>query len=706
MIRLRLLLLLLALPAVAQDEAGRISAVVPTAHRLRQQQGKYVQQEAARDQTVAWNDIVRTTQRGRARLTLHDGSILSLGAGSQLRIVKHDARSQQTALELAYGRIRCRVEKLTRSAAASFQLRTPTAVAGVIGTDFGADASNPDETTLVCIDGTVRVTNSDPNVPGSVDCAAGMTTTVRRGQPPTAPVPATPEQLQRWQHINEPGDAQFARALPPVTAEQSFGIGASRDFPWLAQTSPVKPVRAGAFDISGSLRFRTEFWNWFDDGSAFDGSYAFAHSILRVGMGQRRRLFDWRVELAQPTLFGLPENAVAPAPQGHLGLGATYYVANDNNRNPVYAFPGQAYVRFKGLAGGDANQLTLGRFVFIEGLETMPTNRALQWLKRQRIAHRLIGDFGFSAVGRSADGAQLSWKLGASNLTLAAARPTKGVLQADGMGSLDIGYVYGALTVPTMAANQRSTGELRVFGIGYEDARFITKVDNRPLAVREGADRAANIRVGTFGAHYIHWFGSDRAGNFDLLFWGVAQTGDWGLQSHRAGAVAAEFGWQPSEWPLHPWLRAGYFYGSGDDDPLDARHSTFFPLLPTPRIYARYPFYNAQNSSDAHLMLILRPNARLTLRSEAHLLQLAQRNDLWYLGGGAYSRGAFGYQARPSGGDVGLARTWDLSADYRFAPRWTLGLYYAHARGGSVIRNIYPERDNSHFGFAEVTFQF
>ena len=38
--------------------------------------------------------------------SLTDGSILSVGSDSELRVVQHDATSQQTSLELDYGKVR------------------------------------------------------------------------------------------------------------------------------------------------------------------------------------------------------------------------------------------------------------------------------------------------------------------------------------------------------------------------------------------------------------------------------------------------------------------------------------------------------------------------------------------------------------------------------------------------------------------------
>src|SRR5579859_655723 len=202
-----------AAPAVGQ-KAGKITALLPTAHIIRGEGKKAVTTDAARGADVIWQDLVTTDKSGRARITLTDQSILSLGSQAQLRIVKHDARAQQTALEMTYGRVRAQVSTVTRDGG-SFQLRTPTAVAGVIGTDFGTDASEPGVTTFLCISGLVQVSNADIVVSGSVPCAAGQTTTVKSGLPPTPPKPATPQQINKLITDTEPATIS---AFAPASA--------------------------------------------------------------------------------------------------------------------------------------------------------------------------------------------------------------------------------------------------------------------------------------------------------------------------------------------------------------------------------------------------------------------------------------------------------------------------------------------------------
>jgi hypothetical protein len=167
-------------------------------------------------------------------------------------------------------------------------------------------------------------------------------------------------------------------------------------------------------------------------------------------------------------------------------------------------------------------------------------------------------------------------------------------------------------------------------------------------------DDLANIRIGTFGGHHLSAFTS-RAGTADILIWGVAQTGRWGIQDHRAHAFAAEGGFQPHasrnllRWK--PWLRMGYFESSGDGKPNDNVHETFFNLMPSPRPFARFPFFNLMNNRDIHGALISRPHSRVTISNEFHALRLSNVNDLWYIGGGVYQPWAFGYTGRSTGGE-------------------------------------------------------
>jgi hypothetical protein len=452
-------------------------------------------------------------------------------------------------------------------------------------------------------------------------------------------------------------------------------------------------------DLTVNWRSRAERWDWFE-GSQGNSRYAFGHSQLRVAFGQKRDRFDWLFEGEGVAILGLPRDAVAPPPLGQLGLGATYYVANDNRDNNASAFIKQAFVNLKHL--GPVG-LKVGRFEFFDGAEANSSDPVVTTVVQTRIAHRLISNFGFTAVQRSFDGAQLAWNTGANNVTAFASRPTEGIFQVNGMGELDIQIYYGAYnrSIETSIGG----GSLRAFGIGYVDTRSsVLKTDNRSAAARS-ADRG-DIRIGTWGVDYVQALHTDRAGTFDVLGWGVVQTGAWGNLTHRAFAAVGEAGWQSPTSRVKPWISAGYSYGSGDSDPNDSRHGTFFQLLTTPRQYARFPFYNMMNNVDIYATVNLRPSSRLGLRTELHGLRLAQAADLWYLGGGAFQSSTFGYQGRPSSGSRALSTVWDVSGDYQLTRVLSLTAYYAQASAARVISGVYATGHDGQLAYLETILHF
>ncbi len=222
------------------QKAGAITALLPIATVTRGVGKNAVTNQAKKGDELIWNDLVKTLRGGRARITLADQSILSLGSQSELKIIKHDTRSQQTALQLYGGRVRAEVAKITRQGG-GFELRTPTAVAGVIGTDFGSDASTVGTTVFLCISGIVQVSNNDPAVQGSVQCAPGLTTSVSAGKPPTIPTNATPEQIQKLIQDTEPA---IISAMAPTSALP----GATVD----ATINGTKLGAVNAVSVSGS----------------------------------------------------------------------------------------------------------------------------------------------------------------------------------------------------------------------------------------------------------------------------------------------------------------------------------------------------------------------------------------------------------------------------------------------------------------------
>src|ERR1022692_1255122 len=145
-------LLLLVVPALGapsgDQPAGEVQRLIPDASRN-------AHPLAVKD-TLQWNDLLKTNAKGRVRAGLTDGSILSLGSNSELKVVQHDASSQQTLLEMNYGKLRNQVVKITQPGG-KYEVKTPNAVIGVIGTDFYVGYDN-NQTTVICYKGQLLVT--------------------------------------------------------------------------------------------------------------------------------------------------------------------------------------------------------------------------------------------------------------------------------------------------------------------------------------------------------------------------------------------------------------------------------------------------------------------------------------------------------------------------------------------------------------------
>jgi len=466
------------------------------------------------------------------------------------------------------------------------------------------------------------------------------------------------------------------------------------------QQSPASPppqqIRVAGWTVTGNLRLRFEDWDFFKAQTG-DNRYGYGASLLRVSIGRQFKGEDWLFEVAQPSLIGLPTDAIAPSPQGQLGFGGTYSAANPDRA--VGIFLKQAFARFKGIRGHQTSNLRLGRFEFGDGLEMTPEG-PLGMVIRDRVANRLIGNFGFTHVQRSLDGAHFSSGMSGTNFTVVAARPTEGVFQVKGMKELNVDIVYSALTKNLRPLGD---GQGRIFATYYHDGRDVLKTDNRPLPVRSEDHRKINIT--TIGGNYVNVVDAG-AGKADVLFWGAVQVGSWGELSQRSHAVAIEAGYLFDQTNLKPWIRAGYFRGSGDDDPSDRTHQTFFQELPTPRPFARFPLYNLMNNEDAFAQFTFNPHANLSVRSEAHWLNLASAKDLWYVGGGAFQKQSFGYTGRPSGGQRHFASIVDLSTDYQLNSQTTVTFYAAHADGRSVVRNLFPDGHNANLLYVELTRRF
>jgi len=438
-------------------------------------------------------------------------------------------------------------------------------------------------------------------------------------------------------------------------------------------------------------------WRFFEPpvGGGND-DYAFLANRLFGGVQMAAPAYDLTAALQYVHFGGLPRDAVGPGP---LGTGAVYYAhAGRSDSHQIYLR--YANVRLKHLV--PATSIQIGRMPYSSGGEAASGNSKIEAVKLQRVAARLIGEFEWSIYQRAHDGVRIDTTRPRWTGTAFAFHPTQGGFEdAAGLMMSAVTVIGGAATITS--ATSSPTVQYQAFAYRYRDTR---KVTQRPDNTGRSA-QAIDVGINTFGGSIIVAPPITHGHQWDGLVWMAAQTGSWYELHHRAASVAIEAGhqWAMSGW--QPWLRGGYLYASGDGDPSDDRHGTFFEMLPTVRRYAQTALYSQMNNTDLFAQLLARPRPRITLRLDAHRVGLASARDAWYYGSGATQQhgSIFGFATRPSFGVTHLATIAEGSVDYGFAPHWSVNGYLAVGRGGGVVTPAFAGHALT-FAYVENVLQF
>jgi hypothetical protein len=452
--------------------------------------------------------------------------------------------------------------------------------------------------------------------------------------------------------------------------------------------------------LSGEMTMRNTYENWFEPSSnTVNSNYNYFFTRSRLSLIFRNPYLGAFVQAQDVHMWNLPEQSVAPSPQGALGFGATYF-SHAKSETDHSLIIRQAYLDFprlfvKGLS------VRVGRFDYADGQEvTYKNNPKVTWLKNARLSDRMIGAFDWSAYNRSFDGLQAAYDSKAFNLYASVTHPTQGGYENEAQKSISK-IDLGNMTATIKYGELLKDSEVRVFYYYYNDHR------NIPSILGESGLKEGNIRINTFGTHWLHTE-KIKSGVFDMLFWGARQNGEWGAVEHDAWAAAFEGGFQFTNFPFKPWVRGGYFISSGDSNPTDGKHGTFYQMLPTARKYALFPLYNMMNNKDLFIQVIVKPREAWTIRADLHSVSLQNKQDLWYMGAGPTqgSGAIFGYVGRPSSNHTGLATILDISPSYTFNKNLSANLYYGHAFRRDVINSIYQKSSDADLFYIEMKAQF
>ena len=419
-----------------------------------------------------------------------------------------------------------------------------------------------------------------------------------------------------------------------------------------------------------------ESWSFFEpSAAAVDNSYALFRNRATLGMRVTTPRLTVQGAFQYGTVVGLPRRATGPGP---LGPGAMYFDAAHTPSAFQLYFKALS-LRVKDVVPGVS--IEGGRMAFRSSMESASASPALEAIKQDRLDGRLIGEVEWSTFERAFDGVRVDLDRTPWHATAGLLWPTQGGFEESANPTID------KLRVGTASITVKSarTGELQFFATHYRDTRDIAaRPDNTG---RQAA--AADISLWNLGASHVGIYPL-ASGRADTLLWFSGQAGDWYGNTHRAFSLIAEGGHQ---WPSRgrPWLRAGLQYASGDDDPSDLRHGTFFPMLPSTRPDLLAATFAQMNLRDTFAEVHVEPHARVAVRAAVHRLSLADANDRWYSGTGATARRGtfFGYVSRRSSGATRLGTLMQISAEGMVTKHWSVTGSLGIVEGGGVVRGLF-----------------
>lgn len=441
---------------------------------------------------------------------------------------------------------------------------------------------------------------------------------------------------------------------------------------------------------------RAEAWSFFEPRlGGGDPTYRDVANRLQIGLRRVAERYEFLAAVQYVQFGWLPRDASGP---GALGTGAAYF-SHAGRTDSRQAYVRYLSVRVKELVPGLSVQL--GRMGYTDGAEAPAAHAKIDSVKQQRATSRMIGEFEWSIYQRGFDGIQLDWDRFPWHVCVSALHPTQGGFEdRAGLRIDDIRLLTATLNAAPRGLIPNT--DVQLFFYRYDDTRAVGERPDNTGRTTMGAD----IRINSFGVSMIGAVPLP-SGELDGLVWFAGQTGTWYEQIHDAFALAAEIGhqWGNARW--RPWLRGGLLKASGDPDPADTVHETFFQMLPTSRKFSQSATYSFMNLTDLFTQVLLSPTAKLSARLDLHRVTLGEPADRWYAGSGATQRAGtiFGFSGRPSHGATGLGTVVEGSASYGVTPHWSVNGYVGFIDGGEVVERTFAG-DRLTFGYIENVVSF
>jgi len=444
-------------------------------------------------------------------------------------------------------------------------------------------------------------------------------------------------------------------------------------------------------------RLRWEYWSGLEGRPNSQSDYNFANLRVRPYLRYPGKYFHFFFAFQYAGAFNLPENAVS-------GPGRIYYSLSEPEDAPYSVDVVEFWMEAKDFLA-EGLGFRVGRQGIKDGLEVLYKDKVFDWVKKVRLSERLLGTFDWTNLGRRYDMALGFYDREAFRVEGFASKLLSGGFEYDHAYRQlnDVDIFGGSFTLKKDALLKHTEG--RIYGIYYRDDR-----------VSAGTVTGGTLDIPAVGASVVGVYPLG-PGMLDALVWGCYEWGDWGITDHSAYAVFAELGYQFPDLRLKPWFRLGVAHASGDDDPAEGTHKSFFNMAPTNHKWYGYMDTSAfSNLVDFYQQVILKPAEKVVVLIDGHLFWLADENDSWYAGSGPSNNEVFGYAggynvttdsiARTTDGEAFIGGELDLTAKYKASKHVAFSGTYSHFFGAAGADAIFTENNNGDWFYLQTVVTF
>ena len=152
-------------------------------------------------------DVIITASESRAKIVMVDNNEINVSPDSQIEIQNYEYDPSQgkknVLLNVIYGKVRSKVEQKYDGKTSQFQIKTPSAVAGVRGTDFITSYSSAtNSSSVITFRGKVEFGLPGPNgtIRNSVFVTPGRSASNSGSKPPGLPTAIPTSELAQMDH--------------------------------------------------------------------------------------------------------------------------------------------------------------------------------------------------------------------------------------------------------------------------------------------------------------------------------------------------------------------------------------------------------------------------------------------------------------------------------------------------------------------------